>query len=304
MVNNGNEGKDIFTGLAAHDFQRAYQKGFFRAILNKLSGRDSGLLSFEEIRRSLDIEGETDRGLQEVAIDKIIGSLSRYQDFDKSFLPRQTFTRNRWQNIDKALIRGEFLPPVELYKVGDFFFVIDGNHRVSVAREQGQKFIDAHVRELELPFSIGAHFDWQEVLLKQERIQFLKETRLNELRPQLNIELTLPGQYPKLLEHIDVHRYYLSQDQQREIPYEEAVLSWADHVYWPMVNVIREQKILKKFPDRSEADLYLWIIEHLAFIRQRYGREIDYREAADNFSRERKSLSGCISAFIRKFLRK
>ena len=150
--------------------------------------------------------------MQEVEIEKIIGSLNRYQDFDESFLPRQTHTRNRLQNIDKVHLRGEYLPPVELYKIENFFFVIDGNHRVSVAREKGQKFIDAHVIELELPYSIGNDFNWQEVLLKQEKADFLERTKINELRPDIQIDLTLAGQYKKLLEHIDVHRYFLSQE--------------------------------------------------------------------------------------------
>ena len=170
-----NEKMSVYSGLAVHDFQRAYQRSFFRAILNKIAGKGTGLLSFDEIKHSLDIQGETDRGLQEVEIEKIIGSLNRYQDFDDSFLPTQTYTRDRWQQIDKALMRGENLPPVDLYKIGDFYFVIDGNHRVSVAKEKGQKFIDAHVRELELPFSITGEFNWQECSFKQEKRNFLKE---------------------------------------------------------------------------------------------------------------------------------
>jgi len=290
--------KDIFSGLAAHDFQRAYQKSFFRAILKKITGKESGLLSFDAIRRSLDIEGETDRGMREVEIGRIIGSLSRYDDFDESFLPRQTHTRGRWQAIDKALMRGEYLPPVELYKIGDFFFVIDGNHRVSVAREKGQRYIDAHIRELEIPFPISGEFNWEDILLKQGKVNFSRKTRLNELRPDIQINITIPGQYHKLLEHIDVHRYYLSQTQEREIPYQEAVLSWVDNIYLPMVDVIREQEILDLFPNRTESDLYVWIIEHLAYIQHHFPSGIGFREAAVDFAQKRSS----IFEKIRKFL--
>lgn len=298
MSNGQGREKDVFSGLAAHDFQRAYQKSFFRAVLKKITGKESGLLSFNSIRNSLIVEGETDRGMREVEIDKIIGSLSRYEDFDESFLPRQTYTRSRWQAIDKALMRGEYLPPVELFKIGDFFFVIDGNHRVSVAKEKGQKFIDAHIRELNLPYSITGEFNWQDILLKQGRANFFKKTRLNELRPQIDISLTIAGQYHKLLEHIDVHRYYLSQTQQREIAYQEAVLSWVDNIYSPMVDVIREQNILELFPNRSGTDLYLWIIEHLAYIQQRFPSGIGFREAARDFSRKRKNIFERIGKFL------
>jgi hypothetical protein len=299
MSNGEEREKDVFLGLAVHDFQRAYQKSFFRAILKKITGKDTGLLSFNSIRRSLDIEGETDRGMREVEIDKIIGSLSRYEDFDESFLPRQTYTRSRWQAIDKALMRGEYLPPVELYKIGDFFFVIDGNHRVSVAKEKGQKFIDAYIHELDLPFSITGEFNWQSVLVKQGRANFFKKTRLNEIRPQIDINLTIAGQYHKLLEHIDVHRYYLSQTYQKEFSYQEAVLSWVDNIYSPMVDVIREQNMMDLFPNRSESDLYLWIIEHLAYIQKRFPSGIGYREAARDFSRKRTSFFERIRKFLK-----
>lgn len=299
MSNGEERDKDVFSGLAVHDFQRAYQKSFFRAILKKITGKESGLFSFDAIRRSLDVEGETDRGLREVEIDKIIGSLSRYDEFDESFLPRQTHTRGRWQAIDKALMRGEHLPPVELYKIGDFFFVIDGNHRVSVAREKGQKFIDAHIRELEIPFPISGEFNWQSIQLKQGKVNFLKRTRLNEIKPEVDIHLTIAGQYHKLLEHIDVHRYYLSQTQQMEISYQDAVLSWVDNIFSPMIDVIREQKIMSHFPDRTESDLYVWIIEHLAYIKQRFPSGIGFHEAASDFSRKRKSIWEKIKKFLK-----
>lgn len=302
MNNDERRKNDVFTGLAAHDFERAYQKGFFRAILKDLSGKKSGLLSLDKVRRSLSFKGEVDKGLQAVEIEKIIGSLNRYQDFDESFLPRQTHTRNRWQNIDKALLRGEYLPPVDLYKIGDFYFVSDGNHRVSVARQKGQKFIDAHVVELELPFTIESPFNWRSVLLKQEKANFLRRTRLDELKPDVDFTLTLAGQYHKLFEHIDVHRYFLSQNQQREIPYQEAVLSWVEAIYQPMVDVIRQQKILERFPRRTETDLYLWVIEHLAYIQQRYPSGIDYQQAATHFSRKRKSFFSEMRRRLRKLL--
>ncbi len=294
----------VYSGLAVHDFQRAYQRSFFRAIMSRISGKDTGLLSFDEIKHALDIQGETDRGLQEVEIQKIIGSLNRYQDFDDSFLPKQTYTRDRWQQIDKALMRGEYLPPIDLYKIGDFYFVIDGNHRVSVAKEKGQKFIDAHVRELELSFPVTGKFNWQDVLLKQEKMNFLKKTNLHDLRPDLDINLTLAGQYHRLLEHIDVHRYFISQNDRREVPYREAVEKWLDDIYIPMVEIIREQGIMKNFPDRTETDLYLWIIEHLAYIRHRYPTGVDYREAASDFSRQQSSILEKIKGFLKGLFKK
>lgn len=280
------ENKPIpFESTATQDFEQAYKKGFMRAILNKLTRSRSSLVSFDELRKKLDIQSQRDIGMQEIEIEKIIGSLNRYQDFDDSFLPRQTHTRRRWENIDRVYMQGEYLPPVEVYKVGEFFFVIDGNHRVSVAREKGQVYIDAHVIELKIPFPLEGKFDWYEILLNQEHVDFEKKTNISALRPQSKIELSLVGQYQKLLEHIDVHRYYLSQDLECEIPYADAVCSWYDQIYAPMVTIIRKRKILEHFPKRTEADLYLWIIEHLAYLQSGFHRDISFDEAAGHFAK-------------------
>ena len=280
----GNENQSsYFNRLASEDFNQAYKKGFMRAILNKLTQKRSGLVSFNELRKNLTVQNQRDIGMQVIEIDKIIGSLNRYQDFDDSFLPRQTHTRNRWENIDRVFLQGEYLPPVEVYKIGEFYFVIDGNHRVSVARERGQVFIDAHVIELEIPFPIEGEFNWYEILLNQERVDFYQQTGIQDLRPQAAICLSLVGQYTKLLDHIAVHRYYTSEYINREITYQEAVCSWYDNVYLPMVKIIHNRKILNNFPKRTEADLYLWIIEHLAYLKNSYKRDISFEEAAKHF---------------------
>lgn len=278
------QNRSHFEQMASLDFDQAYKKGFMRAMLNRLTQKRSGLIPFDELRGMLNIQGQRDMGMREIEIEKIIGSLNRYQDFDDSFLPRQTHTRRRWENIDRVYLQGEYLPPVEVYKIGDFYFVIDGNHRVSVAREKGQVFIDAHVIELGIPFPLEGKFNWYEILLNQERTDFESKTGIGELRPQAEISLTLVGQYQKLLDHIAVHRYYSSQRLNHEISYAESVCSWYDQVYAPMVAIIRQRKILKHFPKRTEADLYLWIIEHLAYLKAGYRREITFEEAARHFT--------------------
>lgn len=286
MVKNQDESAEFFGQMATADFDQAFRKSFFRSIFKKIQGKRSGLLSFDEVRKKLEIQNQIDRGIQEIPIDQIIGSLNRYQDFDDRFLPKQTRTRGKWERIDKLKLIGELLPPVEVYQLGDFYFVIDGNHRVSVAKEKGQKFTDAHVIELKLDFPIKGDFNWHEILLKQEKANFYEQTKLDQLRPEASINLTLAGQYAKLLDHIAVHRYYTSEYLRREVSFEEAVKSWYDYIYHPMVTVIRDKGILEHFPDRTEADLYLWIIEHLEYLKERYQKPVSFDEAADNFSQE------------------
>jgi hypothetical protein len=119
-----------------------------------------------------------------------------------------------------------------------------------------------------------------DLILKAEYADFLEKTRLDEYRPQSDLNVTVPGQYPILLEHIDMHRYFMGLDYQRDVSYEEAVTHWYDHVYLPIVQIIRERGILRFFPDRTETDLYLWIAEHRAALEKELGWRINPEDAA------------------------
>lgn len=250
------------------DYDHARRRAFWRHLGSFLSGRRNDLLPFDEVRQRLHAQTQRDSGYQEVPIDKIVGSVGRYRDFDRAFLPVQKQTQARWLSIDKTYYQSVALPPVELYKLGETYFVKDGNHRVSVAREQGQEFIDARVVEVDAPVPISSEAELEDWIRRQDAVDFLNQTRLTELRPDARVELSLPGQYEKLLEHIDVHRWYMGVERKREIAYAEAVASWYDNVYLPIVRIIRDCDVLREFPHRTEADLYLWIIEHRWYLTQ------------------------------------
>ena len=250
------------------DFDTARRKASWRRIISGLTGRRNELLQFDDVRRQLRTEGQHHAGFRSVPLDAIVGSVGRNRDFDTVFLPRQTQTRARWLNIDRAHYEDQKLPPVELYGLGETYFVKDGNHRVSVARQQGQLFIDAVVIELHTPVPIGSLADLEAWIAQQDAVAFLAATHLADLRPDAHVILTLPGQYERLLEHISVHRWFLGIEQQREMAYPDAVVSWYEHVYLPLVEGIRQAGILRDFPSRTEADLYLWLIEHLWYLRQ------------------------------------
>ena len=250
------------------EFLNARRKAFWRRIGKWFARADDALLSFEEVRRQLRAHGQHDRGFQEVPVEKIVGSVSRYRDFDRAFLPRNVWTRGRWESVDRALLSGVVLPPVELYKIGDTYFVKDGNQRVSVARETGQVVIDANVIELDTPAPVSSAEDILDLIRDQDAVSFHERTNIAAVRPDARIDLTLPGQYEKLLEHIDVHRWHLGLERKSEVPYAEAVASWYDRVYLPTVEAIRSTNALRDFPNHTEADLYLWITEHHWFLHE------------------------------------
>jgi hypothetical protein len=271
--------------LAAQvDFERALLKGFLGDVAAFLRGRSNELLSFGEVKDRLHIRCQGYAGLQAVPTVKIVGSVNRYRDFDHQFLPTQTHTKERWLNIDAAHLRQETLPPVELYKVGDVYFVRDGNHRVSVAKERGQEFIDAEIIECSSRVPMDETVSPQQLLVKQEYADFLEHTALDRSRSDQHIQFSALGGYHHLEEHIAVHRHFLGVDQEREVTWQEAASSWYDSVYMPVVRIIRQRKVLDRFPHLTEADLYLWIMDHRYYLSQEYGHDVGAEQATRDFA--------------------
>lgn len=247
---------------AIEDFRRARNQADLRELISRLTGESNQLLSFDEVRRLLKAEGRFERGVQDIPLDAIIGSVGRYTDFTRDFLPRQKVQPQRWARVRLATSGLVGLPPIDVYKIGEVYFVQDGNHRVSVARQLGATYIQAYVTEVRTHVPITPDIEPDELILKAEYNQFLEQTHLDQLRPEADLSVTVPGKYPTLLDHIDVHRYYMGIDFKRPVPYEEAVAHWYDHVYLPIVEMVRERGMLRDFPNRTEADLYIWIAEH------------------------------------------
>ena len=257
---------DQFTDQARADFQRARFKAFVNRIWSTLSGQPTTLLSYDDIKEKLHIGGPIYRGVKTVRVDQIAGSLNRYHEFDRVFLPASDQLAARWQSVNRAFYQEISLPPVVLYKVGQVYFVVDGHHRVSVAREQGQIFIEAEVRECSTRVNITADIKPEDLIILEAKVQFLERTSLDSLRPDANIKLTIPDGFDRMLEHIAVHRYFMGLDWKRDISEEEAIIDWYDNVYMPVIKVIRETEILKEFPTKTEGDLYLWVLDHQRYL--------------------------------------
>jgi len=262
------------------DYQRARFKAFLNQVWSALSGRPNTLLSYDQVREKLHIGGPIYRGVQTIRLDQIAGSLNRYQQFDRAFLPRTEETADRWQRVNRAFYEDISLPPVVLYKVGDVYFVVDGHHRVSVAREQGQEFIEAEVRECASKVRITPDIRPEDLEILSEKVEFLERTGLDRLRPDANIKLTIPDGFSRMLEHIAVHRYFMGLDLKRDISEEEAVTHWYDMVYLPIVRIIRESKILDDFPGKTEGDLYLWVLDHQHYLSTTEGHPLQPPEEA------------------------
>ncbi|MFM2308106.1 MAG: hypothetical protein RLY87_226 [Chloroflexota bacterium] len=261
-----------FMDLSARSqFEDARRREWFAALTDALNHAPHDLLAFEDVRQRLQIHGQKSLGLQTIPLDSIIGSEGRYSDFDRHFLPKTDATRDRWMNINKAAMQYIDLPPIDVYKVGEIYFVRDGNHRVSVARRVGQSFIDANVIELIVDVPITKELTAEVLPLKEEYSDFLEWTQLHVLRPDQRIEFTESGGYLELIRHINGRRYFMGLEQKRPIESVEAVVDWYDNIYMPAIAVIRSQHILEHFPGRTEADLYRWIMEHRWYMLEKSG---------------------------------
>jgi nucleotide-binding universal stress UspA family protein len=256
---------------------------------------------FEEIRTRIGQDNYLPRRLEDIPLDSIIGTVGRYDDFDRQFLPRKEAAKSRWAGIRLA-VEGQGLPPIEVYKLGEVYFVLDGHHRVSVAREVGAKSIEAYVIEVPTKAPLAPDDDVDQLICKAEQSGFLADTRVDELRPDVDFSVTLPGCYRPLREHIAVHRYFLGREHDREISEEEAIESWVDKVYLPAVESIRRRGLLREFPERTETDLYLWLMEHRSELTENLGWELEPDEAASSlgqrFSRTPRRLWQRFAAFV------
>ncbi len=125
--------------LAVQDFHSAHLRGKLQGVLARITGKSNELLSYEEIADKLKLQGRSDKGIQMIPVDAIIGSVGRYTDFTRTFLPRRVEDQQRWANVKAAALDpvGRRLQPIEVYKVSEVYFVLDGNHRVSIARQEG-----------------------------------------------------------------------------------------------------------------------------------------------------------------------
>ena len=266
------------------DFSRARFKSFIHQVFSVLSGQPTKLLSYDEIKEKLHIGGPIYRGVKTICVDQIAGSLNRYHEFDRAFLPKDDQLANRWQKVDRAFYQEVHLPPIVLYKVGDVYFVVDGHHRVSVAREQGQEFIEAEIRECATRVNLTPDIKTEDLEILGAKVNFLERTALDDIRPQAEISLTIPDGFERMLEHIAVHRYFMGLDLRRDITDQEAVAHWYDKVYMPIVEVIRKSDILKAFPDKTEGDMYMWTLDHQHYLSSEKGEPLrPPHEAARKF---------------------
>lgn len=280
---------DIHSAQSEEDFHKARNKALINELQHFLTPEEVNLISLNDVKQMIKPINETYIGMKVIPIDKIVGSEGRYKDFDNHFFPKSSFLKNRWEHVDEAALKDIVLPPIKVYEIAGLYFVRDGNHRVSVAKSRGTEFIDAEVVSLQSEIKLketSSLADITRQVIKYEKRVFYSETSFGDITEYWCLDFSTPGRYDVIYNHILTHKYYLNQGKQEEVSMEEAILSWFNNVYVPIVASIDKKKILRDFPKRTLSDLYVWTVRYWDQLKQKFGNEIQIDEAVETFSKK------------------
>ena len=256
------------------DFNKAYNKAIVHELQHLLNPEEASLISFSDIKELLKPKNESYIGIKVISIASIVGSEDRYKDFDKEFFPKNLHLRSRWKSIDDAHHKDIILPPIRVYELGGLYFVRDGNHRVSVAKSQGVEFIDAEVVSLKTEIKLHPGLSYKKMkkqVINYEKRVFYTETGFGDITDFWCLDFSTTGQYDVIYNHILTHKYYINLNKAEEISIQDAILSWFETVYLPVIRHIKQRKILRNFPGRTPSDLYVWFIKYWDEIKKKFG---------------------------------
>jgi hypothetical protein len=240
---------------AQNDFARAHRARVLAEVARRMR-REPGdvgqILPFEEVVEALGRVGQVDRGLQVVPLDAIVGTVDRAADFDRGFRPTTTRLRSRWERIAAAQRRGEPLPPVSLFKVGELYFVRDGHHRVSVAKSLGRPDIDAYVTEVQTRLRLGRDLRVSELPLKDHERLFRERVPLDAERRK-RISLSDPWDFGLLAEMVEAWGFRMMQERGHYADRPEVARRWFDDEYVPVSEMLRAGDLIERGETDAEA---------------------------------------------------
>ena len=243
---------------AEHDFLRARRSQVLSRLANWLRREPDDVnitLPFDEVVEALGYQGERRVGLRVIRLDSIVGSVDRGHDFDRRFRPTSGRVRERWERLALAARRGEALPPIEVYRVGELHFVIDGHHRVSVALAMGLSTIDAYVTEVTTKLRPSGIRYRGDLIVKDYRRLFLERVPLTG-QARASIVLSDPWHYAMLGEHVEAWGFRLMQDEGTFLDRAAIASRWYADEYQPVVEMLRQADLVG---DRTEAEAYMWV---------------------------------------------
>ena len=228
---------------ARSDFARQRRRRALASIVSRLRMEPddvSAMLPFEEVVAALGRAGERDLGVQVIALDSIVGTVDRRRgEFDRSFRPATPEVRGRWERIATARRRGEAMPPIDVYRIGELHFVQDGHHRVSVARSLGDTEIEAHVREVRTKLGPDRELRLRDLPLKRHERVFHERIPLKPAA-RARIRLSDEWRYTQLATLIEAWGFRASHARERLLSRDEMADAWFRDEYEPVTAVLDE----------------------------------------------------------------
>jgi hypothetical protein len=243
---------------AEHDFLRARRRQVLSRLAKWLRHEPDDvniMLPFNEVVEALGYQGERRLGLRVIRLDSIVGSVDRGRDFDRRFRPTSGRVRERWERLALAARRGEEIPPIEVYRIGELHFIIDGHHRVSVAHSQGLPTIEAYVTEIRTKLDPSGIRYRGDLIVKDYRRLFLERVPLTG-QARASVIVSDPWDYAKLGEHVEAWGFRLMQDEGKFLDRQTVAQRWYDDEYVPVVEMLKQADMIG---DRTDAEAYLWV---------------------------------------------
>lgn len=263
---------NLYNETLKREAETAYRK-FIKTSksLFGINKKISALESFKVIQKKEQAHSSSNLGIREVSLDKIVGSVEKYKDFDKNFVPKNEIIKERWIKIYIAYMNEQSIPPVILYKIKDNYYVYDGNHRVSVAKFLDYPSVEAEVIEF-LPSGEKA-----EDLIYREKFIFEKETDIQ------NIVFTELGRYERLETEIKMYRQFLKEKKNLNCTYKESSKFWYKDIYKNVVKILESNNILEYYEGFNINDLFIFILDHKGYLSREKQQETGYLYSVVDF---------------------
>ena len=251
------------TGFPSSDAQTDFGRARRRQVASRLARRlrrEPGdvhlILPFDEVIEALGRKSERRLGLRTIPLDSIVGTVDRTREFDRNFRPTTRRVKRRWQRIAEAIRRGEGMPPIDVYRIGDMHFVRDGHHRVSVARQLGLDVIEAYVTEIETEVGADADVRVRDLAMKSHQRLFFERVPLPAER-RSRIVLPHGSWYAGFAEGVEAWGFRLMQARGEFMTREEVAQVWFTEEFEPITEMLREADLIGNL---TEAEAYARVV--------------------------------------------
>jgi len=268
-------------------FEKARRREIYRKLASVVRGAprpEAELPSLADVRKRLRLFDQRYVGIQPIPVADIVGTVDRRPDFAPGFLPRDFEARDKWRRVEQAFPTSDF-PPIVVYQVGEAYFVVDGHHRVGIAKMRDIEFIDAEVTEVALRHPLNAELDVGAVIHAEQRRIFMEASGLGEARPDAEIEFSRPLGYVELLDLVKAFGYELLLETGGRLTSSDIAGRWYDEVFLPALAQIEAEGLREAFPDRTGGDLFLWVHQRRQAFFPEHGH-LTVAEAARHIKQE------------------